>query len=113
MQVFGPKFFGHAMPDPKKVKDMEALLQRSKEMLDTHFLKDSKFIAGSKISIADLQAVCEFTQFWMMHVDPTVGYPRIAQWMKDVQEALSPTFDEVHVIVYAVRDSNKLKGTLT
>ncbi len=30
-----------------------------------HFLKDSKFIYGEEISVADLQALCELTQSWM------------------------------------------------
>ena len=30
-----------------------------------HFLKDSKFIYGEEISVADLEALCELTQSWM------------------------------------------------
>ena len=53
--------------------------KKSKDMIENYFLKDKKFIGGDEISIADLQAVCEFTQFWMVHIDPGEGYPRIAQ----------------------------------
>ena len=83
-------------------------------MLEAHFLKDIYiYIASLLLGTRYPLQICRlFTQFWMMHMDPTVGYPRIAQWMKDVQETLSPTFDEVHVIVYTIRDSNKLKGTI-
>ena len=80
------------------------MLKNSKEMLENYFLRDRKFIGGDEISVADLQAVCEFTQFWMMHIDPAKDYPRIAQWMKDVQTAVGPVFDEVHKFVYATRD---------
>jgi glutathione S-transferase len=76
-------------------------------MLENYFLKDKKFIGGDEICIADLQAVCEFTQFWMVHIDPGDGYPRIAQWIKDVQAAIGQEiFDEVHVAVYSMRDQN-------
>ena len=76
-------------------------------MIENYFLKDKKFIGGDEICIADLQAVCEFTQFWMMHLDPGEGYPRISQWMKDVQAAVGQeVFDEVHQFVYLNRDNN-------
>ena len=74
--------------------------------MEKHFLKDKKFIGGDNISIADLLAICEYTQFWMVHIDPTEGYPRIAQWMKDVQAAIGPAFNAVHKLVYDVRDQN-------
>ena len=76
-------------------------------MFENYFLKDKKFIGGDDISIADLQAVCEFTQFWMMHIDPGEGYPRIVQWIKDVQAAVGQeVFDKVHAPVYFTRDNN-------
>ena len=75
--------------------------------MENYFLKDRKFIGGDEISIADVQAMTEFTQFWMMHIDPAEGYPRIGQWMKDVKAAVGdPTFDKVHQFVYAMRDQN-------
>ena len=93
-------------PDPKEVAELEGILVKSKDTFENYFLKDSKFIAGDQISVADLQAICEFTQFWMMHIDPAEGYPKLAQWMKDVQAELKPVFDEVHKIVYQTRDTN-------
>ena len=88
---------------------MEGILQKSKDMFENYFLKDSKFIAGDEISIADLQAICEFTQFQMMDINPAEGYPKLAQWMKDVQAKLKPAFDEVHKAVYEDRDQDILK----
>ena len=78
----------------------------SKDMIENYFLKDKKFIGGDEICIADLQAMSEFTQFWMVHIDPTEGYPMIAQRMKDVQAAVGPAFDKVHKFAYDVRDLN-------
>ena len=81
--------------------------KKSKDMIENYFLKDKKFIGGDEISIADLQAVCEFTQFWMVHIDPGEGYPHIAQWIKDVQAAVGQeVFDEVHVFVCSTRDND-------
>lgn len=79
-------------------------------MIENYFLKDRKFIGGDEVSLADLQAICEFTQFWMVHIDPVEGYPRISQWMKDVQAAVGQeTFDKIHSKVYHIRDTNVFK----
>ena len=94
------------MPNPEAVKELEGILKKSKDMMENYFLKDRKFIGGDEISIADLQAMSEFTQFWMVHIDPAEGYPRIAQWMKDVQAAVGLTFDKVHKTAYDIRDQN-------
>ena len=104
-QVFRPKLWG-TKPDPKMVAELEEILVKSKDTFENYFLKNSKFIAGDQISVADLQAICEFTQFWVIHIDPAEGYPKLAQWMKDVQAELKPVFDEVHKIVYQTRDTN-------
>ena len=88
------------------MKELEGSLKKSQDMMENYFLKDKKFIGGDEICIADLQAVCEFTEFWMMYIDPTEGYPRLAQWMKDVQAAVGPAFDNIHKVVYATRDQN-------
>jgi glutathione S-transferase len=104
-KYFGPKFAGFT-PDPEAVKDLEGTLKKSKDMMENYFLKDKKFIGGDEICIADLQAMSEFTQFWMVHIDPTEGYPKIAQWMKDVQAAVGPAFDTVHKLAYNIRDQN-------
>ena len=51
--------------DPEKIKETTAVLSKSEKMLENYFLKDTKFISSNEISIADLQALCEFTQFWL------------------------------------------------
>ena len=95
--------------NPEKVAELEEILPKCKDMFENYFLKDSKFIAGDQISVADLQAICEFTEFWMMHIDPAEGYPKLAQWMKDVQAELKPVFDQVHKDIYDMRDQGTFK----
>ena len=45
-----PKLFG-APPNPDKVKELEEVLVKCKEMMETYFLKDTKFIAGDEIPL--------------------------------------------------------------
>ncbi len=92
-------------PDPKKIEECTGTLERSKRLLEEYFLKEGKFIGGAEeISIADLQALCEFTQFLMVSNDPLEGRPRLAKWMEDCKSALQPHFDEVHKSVYKFRE---------
>ena len=94
------------------LEESTKLLQKSKNMLESYFLKDHKFIHSDELSIADLQAVCEFTQFWVGGVDPFEDRPRLAKWMDDCQKELQPHFDEVHKMVYVARDKGIFKGKL-
>ncbi len=111
-QAFLPRMTGQE-PDPKRLEENEKILQRSKKMLEEYFLKDGRFIGGQEeISIADLQAVCEFSQFWLAHKDPFDGRPRLAQWMEDCKSAIGPQFDEVHKMIYVARDQGIFKGKL-
>ena len=110
-QVFAKSLTGKD-PNPTVLEECTKILQKSKKMLESYFLKDHKFIHSDEISIADLQAVCEFSQFWIAGVDPFEDRPRLAQWMKDCQEELQPHFDEVHKMVYYVRDKGIFKGKL-
>ena len=75
-------------------------LQSTLDMMEKHFLKETKFISSAEISIADLLAVCELTQFWMTDEDVIGDRPKITQWMSDVRSAMSPHFDEVHKMIH-------------
>ena len=109
--MFLPNLLGREA-NPERLSQLEALLGKSKKSIENYFLKDRKFIGGSEISIADLQAVCELTQFWVAGCDPCEGRPIIARWMSDVQSALQPHFDEVHKMIYMARDRGIFKGKL-
>ena len=111
MQIFA-KILEGRNPNPAVIEEATEVLKKSKEMLESYFLKDHKFIHSDEISIADLQAVCEFSQFWVGGVDPFEDRPRLTQWMKDCQKELQPHFDEVHKMVYVARDKEIFKGKL-
>ena len=110
-QLFAPSLLGKD-PDPAILKETTKTLSKSKNMFESYFLKEHKFIHSDEISIADIQAVCEFTQFWVAGVDPFEDRPRLAQWMEDCQKELQPYFDEVHKMVYVARDKGIFKGKL-
>ncbi len=73
--------------------------------MENFFLKDKKFVAGDSISIADLQFMCEVTQYWISKNDIYKGRPNMERWMKDCQKVLAAHFDTVFSKLYSVRDS--------
>ena len=100
-------FSQHMLKKPvthPRIVESKKLLIKSLDILNDHTLKDSEFIAGDKISIADLQAVCELTQHWMVQKNVYAGYPNIEKWVGACLRELQPQFDEVHALLYKVRD---------
>ena len=84
----------------------ERAKKKSVKILNDYFLKDTKFIHSSEISIADLQALCEITQCWMIGEHLEAEYPNMDRWVADCKEELGTHFDSVHKFVYFARDSN-------
>ena len=99
-------------PDPKQIEELRGSFKRTIQQLEDYYLKDHKFIHSDEISIADLQAITELTEFWLLDLDPVEDNPRLARWMADCRDVLQPTFDEVHGTVYSIRDKGLLKGKL-
>ena len=99
-------------PDEAEVKKATAKMKTSLGIVEDYFLKDSKFVAGDEISIADLLFVCELTQYWSGSIYPCEGRPRMTRWMAECQKILSPHFDEVHKEIYETRDAKIYSATL-
>ena len=91
-------------PDPGVLKVAENVANNAVSRLEDYYLKDTKFINSDEITVADLQAMCEITQYWMTGDNLENGHPNIERWLKDCQEELNPHFDEVHKWVYYGRD---------
>ena len=87
------------------MSECEETLKKSLTRLNDHFLKDSKFIYGDEMSVADLQALCELTQSWMADKRFEDDYPNLKRWVADCQKELGEPFDEAHKFVYHARDT--------
>ena len=110
-QVLAPRMLGKE-PNEERLKETMQVLEKSQKLLETYFLKDTKFISSDEISIADIQAICEFTQFWVTGNDPFQERPRLAKWMEDCKKELGPHLDEAHKMIYLARDKGIFKGKL-
>ena len=111
LQYIKPRMFG-TEPNEEKFKEMTAILKKSTKMMENYFLKETKFISSDTISIADLQAVCEFTQFWAADTEPFQDTPRLTQWLEDCKGELQPHFDASHKMIYMARKKGIFKGKL-
>ena len=105
VQYIQPKFTGKE-PSAELLEITERTKKKSLKILNGYFLKDTKFILSSEISIADLQAVCELSQMWMVGEPLEAEYPNMERWVADCKDQLGTHFDAVHKFVYYARDSN-------
>lgn len=100
-------------PNAEKISDYHRMLQSALKMMEQHFVKDTKFINSNQISIADIHAACELTQFWMTDEKDIVSdKPNISRWLSDVQSTLSPHFDEAHKMIYVAQKKGAFSSKL-
>ena len=98
--------------DEAKCTELRAKLKSALDITESHFLKDRKFIGGDQISIADLQFLCEITQYWLSDNNIYKGRPNVERWVADCQTALAPHFDSIYSYVYEVRKSGRLHAEI-
>ena len=65
---------------------------------------EKKYVAGDKISVADIMAVCELDQPSMAGYDVTKDRKILAEYMQRVKQDLNPHYEEVSDIVFKMRD---------
>ena len=92
--------------------DSKQRLERALQQLEDYWLKGKTFVGGKEPNVADLLFVCELEQLHMLHL-PTDGididgilnpFPRVEAWMRDVAEATSPVYEDVHKLLrYAAK----------
>ena len=99
-------------PDEKRIEDAEKILNKSLRLLEEYFLKDTKFINSSEISIADLMALCEMTQFKIVDMDVVKTRPRLQEWFSNCNSELSPHLDKVNTLINVASEKGVFKSKL-
>ncbi|KAJ4823221.1 hypothetical protein Tsubulata_004481 [Turnera subulata] len=92
-------------PNPEKAAKAEKLLLSSLYKIETVWLEGSgPFLLGAnQPSIADLSLVCEIMQL-QDHIRILSPYKKVQQWMEDTIKATQPHFDEVHKILFKIKN---------
>lgn len=111
LQVILPKRTGQPTPEAI-LKQTQTTLKKNVGILEGYFVKDSKFVAGGEISIADLVFLGEVSQYWLMGLDLCQGNPNMTRWIEDCKTALGDAMDDVYQKFYQIRDSKHLLGKL-
>ncbi|KAL6547918.1 Glutathione S-transferase theta-1 [Orobanche hederae] len=99
--------------NPEKAAESEKLLSASLKKIESVWLKgNGRFLLGSsQPSIADLSLVCEIMQLEILDEkdrERILGHhKRVLKWIDDTREATMPHFDEVHSILFKVKDKLK------
>ncbi|PSN54355.1 Glutathione S-transferase theta-1 [Blattella germanica] len=95
-------------PDPTLLNLFESRMKTSLQLLEDVWLKDTPYLTGNTITIADLLGVCEVEQPRMGGYDPRTEYPKVAAWMEKVRNELNPHYDDVHKLVNKISAKAKL-----
>ncbi|VVC90813.1 unnamed protein product [Leptidea sinapis] len=92
--------------DPKRLQRYERNMISALEEFDTKWLGHSDFVAGDRITVADLLAACELEQPRMSGFDPALKYKNIAAWWVKVRQHFSPYYEEAHIILNKIVQKN-------
>lgn len=101
--------------NPNAAAEAEKLLSVSLAQIESVWLKgNGRFLLGSsQPSMADLSLVCEIMQLEVVDqkdhdriLDP---HKRVLKWIDDTKNATTPHFDEVHSILFKVKEKLKKK----
>ncbi|KAK4422624.1 Glutathione S-transferase T1 [Sesamum alatum] len=109
--VLAPAF---GMPlNPEAAAEGEKLLSASLAKIESVWLKGKgRFLLGSlQPSIADLSLVCEIMELEIVHEkdrERILGpHQRVLKWIDDTKNATQPYFDEVHAVLFEVKEKRK------
>ncbi|XP_073055653.1 glutathione S-transferase T1 isoform X1 [Primulina eburnea] len=101
--------------NPNAAAKAEKLLSASLAKIESVWLKgNGRFLLGSsQPSMADLSLVCEIMQLEVVdkkdHDRILVPHERVLKWIDDTKNAMKPHFDEVHSILFKVKEKLKKK----
>ena len=86
-----------------KEKKLRRRLIRVAQNLERIFLRNSKFISGNEVSVADLAACCELEQCSVAGLELKKEVPALGAYMERVRLRLAPHYDDVHKDLYEMR----------
>ncbi|XP_048875587.1 glutathione S-transferase theta-1b isoform X5 [Brienomyrus brachyistius] len=107
LKLMIPKAFGIDVPKEKMDSAMEDL-EETLTAFEEKFLQDKPFIAGQKISLADLVAIVEIMQPLGAGVNVFEVRPKLRAWKDRVRAEIGPVlFDEAHQMIFNVEEVAK------
>ncbi|KAK2664052.1 hypothetical protein Ddye_002626 [Dipteronia dyeriana] len=96
--------------NPQAAAEAEKILSASLQKIESFWLKgNGRFLLGSnQPSIADLSLVCEIMQLEVLDEKDRIRilgpHKKVQQWIEDTKLATRPHFDEVHKILFKIKE---------
>ncbi|KPP59137.1 glutathione S-transferase theta-1-like, partial [Scleropages formosus] len=107
LKLMIPKILGTDVPKEKMDSALEDL-DGSLRLFEEKFLQDKPFIAGQKISLADLVAIVEIMQPVGAGLDVFKDRPKLSAWRDRVRAEIgNDLFDEAHQNILGAQDMAK------
>ncbi|CAH1776766.1 unnamed protein product [Owenia fusiformis] len=88
----GPAFFNLTFTEDQ-VKEARVGFEAMLDQLENIWLRETSYLAGNDITIADLQCVTELNQVGTTGYDMVKNRPKLAGWIQRVEAKLQPHFD--------------------
>lgn len=108
------------LPDETEIEKWLDLMEESLDLVEHQWLMNTKFIAGDKVTAADIFAACEIEQTSefpvnillvgqmiminrfsaMAGYNPTKNRPKLKAWLKAVRDNVDFPYHEAHKQVY-------------
>ena len=109
--MFRPRVLGRPV-DEKQIERGQAHIAKSMQIYNDYFLKDTPFITSDEITIADLLAVCEFSQFEVLPPNFVDLSLKVEEWIARCKDTLGSDYHDTHSILYrakaAINKASKL-----
>ncbi|XP_061389073.1 glutathione S-transferase theta-3-like [Musca vetustissima] len=102
------KAFGSPASEAKVAK-YRKLMEKDLELMENLWLKDTEYLAGNKLTAADVFGACEIEQIRCCGYEIKNKYPKIYSWIERVRHELHPFFNEAHRMVYMYEKETKSK----
>ncbi|BFZ04738.1 hypothetical protein BsWGS_07777 [Bradybaena similaris] len=91
-----------------KVNNYRSEVTKVVNYLESYFLKNSPYLGGDELSIADLLGTCELSQLYAIHEHGLYERsPIVKAWFERVRQETNPHFDEAHKVVVRTHDVYK------
>jgi len=95
--ILGPQM--GLKPNPNYIKLAQKECEQALDDIESVWLKDSPYLAGNEVTLADISAVCELKQLMIAKYNFETR-PKLFAWMKKMESV--PGYKEVHEILFKV-----------
>ncbi|XP_075168358.1 glutathione S-transferase theta-3-like [Haematobia irritans] len=87
-------------PSPKTTEKLLNEMENNLKLVETIWLKNSDFVSGNKLTVADLFGACEIEQTRLCKYDVSEKFPKISAWLSRIREEANPYYDKGHEFIY-------------